>query len=312
MEDYASWNRETSDGIKFKLVEGYPKLSTGEDGTTATERYYLRSEDALDFVLEAIPPPVVTSGGFILLPPRRRMPGTSFLVTKQITLEPLGGLGLPGDYFGADSANPESYASLVVATISYSADIESDEDDRNEEDPETFLERSIDVGGEFLSLGASKTETADVDTGDDITEQTVKKDNPDPQMAVIKTIPTAELSYRWSYVLRPNWATIWRYLGTINTAQQSLFYDFPPECVLFQGITARQKWVWYGGTIRYKPWDIEFKFSARRIDEGGAFYGWNHVWSESEAKWIKVLRAGTLPLYESANHLLLFTARPAS
>jgi len=298
--DWSSWRRSTTGGIKYKLVEGYPRITHGEEGTDATEQYIMRSIDIPGFVAEAMPPPYVL-GGYVFLPPRRLMPGTVF-VTKTINIEPQSG-SLPADYFQVDSgATDGTYDYLARVTIDYTTNLESGQE-RDPNDPTTFLEHSMNVGGEFYDLppkGLHYDEDGDLDdppagyvagTGREII---VPDGSSVPTMKQV--LATIQHNLRWPFVLDPDWDTIFDCLGKVNDAAIDLFKQAAAETVLFQSISGSQKHVWNGASASTQPWQLDFKFSQRvNTVTGLGALTWNHSYlpiagkagADANHKWIK-------------------------
>lgn len=306
--------RSTAGGIPYKLVQGYPKISGDENGTTATEKYLIASSNVAAFYLESLPPPILFLN-FFVLPARRRMPGTGFLITKRVDFEPHSGQ-LPGDPFLVDPDKPASYDDLYAVTIQYETMQESDDDERDETDPRTFLEHSINAGGEFLSIPSNKTtvDPKDVENNAPTSDEdgnplpAAEEPNEDRNMPILWQVPTLEHNLRWDFVLSPPWERIFKMMGTVNSQAVDLFFDAPAETVMFMGVSGSQTYLWDGASARVQPWKLDFKFSQRHIEENGFKYGWNHVYSPKKGQWVKVRRANGLPLYQSENHLDLFKA----
>lgn len=345
---------ETLGGLKYKLMEGYPTFKVFEGGVSAVEQYLMRSSDLAGFIEESHPLPYVDEGR-VIIPGRRTMPGTTFLITKDLDVKPHTGQ-LPSDPLGVDSeAADGTYDPHILVTINYTTQKQSSDDgsnDRDELDPVTFLERSINVGGEFLSLGPQNTKTTDGGLGDDPGPEpedsgqqweqqagvpdtgysTVDTKSPsdtkataDPTVNFVKMIPTAELNYKWPFVVVPPWSRIFGYLGCVNGLVRDssgrihpeirrltnrLFYNLEPETVVFQGVSGTQKYLWNGASSGAQPWELDFKFSVKRVYEAGNVYGWNHIWVPKEQKWKKLVRelpgGSTTELYKQRNLLLLF------
>jgi hypothetical protein len=279
---------ETVGGIPYKLVEGYPKFTFSENKSKATEKYIVASNQLGAFYTESFPSPFVL-GGFIDLPPRRYMPGAPWMVTKEIQAEPHTG-DLPGDPLLTDTPAPAgTYDTEYMVTIMYEAKLESEDDQRDPRDPITFLERSISIGGEFISVPPQKTKHAEADVGQD-PQEGASEGTTEPQLPIVKTIPTGQLQYKWSYVLQPNWTDIWGYLGKVNNSKEEVFFDLEKECVMFLGVNGNQKFLWNGSSVRVQPWDLTFNFSVKRVEERKKVYGWNHVWIPKKQEWRKLLR----------------------
>jgi hypothetical protein len=302
--------RQTNGGIKYKLVEGFPKLSGDEDGTTATEEYLVPANQLGAFWAESLPVPVFFLN-FILLPARRRMPGAPFLITKSLSCEPHSGQK-PGDPFSFDPLAPNgTYDDLYRVTINYETMKESDDNERDENKPETFLEHSMSAGGEFLSIPPNKTSITDGDIDTVTSPSGGDEDNEDQQMPIVMSIPTIEHSFKWKFVLDPNWAEIYTQLGNINLKAIKFIPESKPETVMFTGVSGNQVYLWNGAALRVQPWSLTFKFSQRHIEEGGRTYGWNHVFSPKKGRWVYLFRAGDAdgahnPLYQRSDFLELF------
>jgi hypothetical protein len=332
-----NFRRETVGKIPYAIVEGYPKFSVdNEREATATEQYIIPADRFRDFVAESYPPPWARQGK-IIKPPRRIMPTDAgedkrLFLTKSVTAEPWDGT-LPGDPLGADKNAPAgTYDDVYRVTIEYSTGRDEDGDGKDDEES-TFLEHTVNTGGEFLNFSPRKTKKAEVSPGEQppltVLGPAVQHhpddglpgqpgplhENPNQvgSQQVIKTFPTIEHSLRWSYCLIPPWPLIVYNMGRVNFLPVFRFFPtFPAEreTVLFLGVSAHQKFIWDGASARVQPWDIEFRFSQRRIAEliktgGGqiveAIYGWNHVWDPDLQNWVKVYRGSgdeKRPLYE--------------
>jgi hypothetical protein len=315
---------QTDGGLNYTLLEGYPTFDFDEDKASAKEAYLMKATDMAAFVQEAQPLPYVKDG-VIFIPGRRRMPGTNFMITKKISVKPHTGM-LPSDPLAQDTDAPaDTYDPEMVVTIDYETAKDGGDDggnDRDPTDPITFLERSIEVGGEFLTLGPQNTETSKEDLGEQQQQQqqqpnTDLKATADPNLAIVKLIPTAELSYKWSFVIRPPWGTIFDYLGSVNSANGgAVFYNMEPETVVYQGISASQKFLWNGSNISAQPWEVTYKFSVKRVAEGGKVFGWNHIWVPKSQSWEKLWRrvagGGRLALYKGNNLSNLFVSGTAA
>lgn len=305
--DITQANLATTGGIRYKLLNGYPTFDVSDDGTKSVEEIAIRSVDFAGFVVESMPPPIFFLN-FVVLPPRRRMPGTTFMVTKSISAAPFAG-SMPGDPLNAHG-NGASYDDWYRLTINYETMQESDDRKREPNRPETFLEHSLSAGGEFLSIPPNRTEIqeGDVDTETSIGEIEA---NQDQQMPIVKVIPTIEHNFKWKYVLEPNWAEIYKMLGTVNDRALAWIPESKKDTVMFTGVSGNQVYTWDGAQARVQPWSLDFKFSQKHIQEDEAVYGWNHAFSPKKGKWVKLFRADAQPLYQRRDFRPMFrTARP--
>lgn len=299
----STFRLQTAGGIPYKLMEGYPKINVTDEKTTGTEKYLINASNVSSFVLESLPPPVIL-GNFYFRAPRRRMPGAGFLNTATLSFEPHTG-EKPGDPFYTDlglssDAHDETYDPLYMVTIQYETGKDAEDDERDEDDPETFLEHSVSGGGEFLSIPSQNTKVAEGDVETSVS-QSDQVNNSDRQMPMLKTIPTIEHTLKWEYVINPNWDQIFLSLGHVNDRELSWLFNSPAETCLFMGVSGNQTYTWDGATTRIQPWTLDFKFSQRYISEvvtGDAgqvaeTYGWNHAYSPRLGKWVYVYRAST-------------------
>jgi hypothetical protein len=308
-------NFATDGGIRYALMEGYPTI-TGEDlmRTSAVEKYLMQSGDAAAFYRESFPPPELT-GGYVDLPPRRRMPGSNFLITKRLNFEPFPKERTTRFFAGAPVGTPDPHSNLCLVTIDYETMLESDANPRQANRPETFLERSMSAGGEFLMINPKKIDIADVPVGQSAAQSSNKEANEDFLMPVPKSVVTAEWSCKWTYAISPDWAEIFAQLGTVNQTEFDFLEGASRETVMFAGVSGSQRYFWGGGddpsstTDDWESlWELEFKFSQRQINGAtGLVAGWNHVWSPKKQKFIKPLLNGE-ELYSQSNFLDLFKA----
>ncbi len=295
----------TNGGIFYNLMEGHPTFNLADDGsTTAVEKYVMLGTDLQAFYLESIPPPVIIAG-FISRPPKRACPGAIWMFTKTISATPLNAdvVGDPFSFYGF--SNLQRHA-LYVVTINYDT---VKPEDRDEEDPKTFLEHSVTVGGEYLSLPAQKTglQKGDLDVDPDPEPD---PDNPDGdtkaneniQMPITKTMPHLNHHLKWKFVVKPNWDAIQEKLGTVNQADivdELIFegFNIRRETLMFMGVSGSQRYLWDGeeGTIEH--WDLDFTFSQRYINEDGKQYGWNHVYAPDSGEFERVFTNNGEPLH---------------
>ena len=312
---YDSMRLTTNGGIRYALMNGFPILSGSQDAMRATEKYLMRGRDVNAFMEESIPAPYVLFP-YVIHPPRRRYPGTSVLITQDVTFEPHS-KDLPGDplliddlWYTDRTLHGETYSEFYEVTINYSTEtIESTQGEDGKPDetkPETFLERSMNAGGEILGLDPTHTK---VDEGVGFVE------NSDVVMRVAKVIPTIEWSMRWKYALRPNWEFIFETMGKVNDDDLDIFEGTAEqETVLFMGVSGQQQYIWNGLTQIASPWSLDFKFSQRFIREGLETKGWNHAFHHQKG-WLPLRRASegandAVPLYDDADFLKLFQAAP--
>lgn len=325
--DISNARLATNAGIKYKLMEGYPKIGVTDEEITATEQYLIQMANVDAFILEAMPPPTIL-GNLILRSPRRRMPGASFLVTQSLQIEPHSGL-TPGDPWGADPNAPaNTYDDLARVTIEYtSAAAEGeDEEDPGGGDPETFLEHSFTSGAEFLTVSPRKVKLPeqDIELNDNQLGPTDPAildapENKEPALAFIQTLPVIEHNLRWKLVLRPWWQQIFNTLGKVNDKRLKLFFNSPQQTVMFSGLSGNRTYTIGAGRVRVSAWSLDFKFAQKWLQKGPLSallsIGWNHVYVPGDGglpgAWkLAVLDdEGTLP-HLPADLLKLFQADP--
>ncbi len=315
----ADARRATAGGIKYKLISG-PKLSGDAEGLTATEQYLIRTVDVDNFFAESFPSPIIMNSQLVF-PAKRRMPGSGLLVTKSIDFDPHAGT-IPGDPFATDTGAPaKTYDDLYVATIKYETMQESEDNEPDPLKPETFLEHTVDVGGEFLHWSPKKTKIKDP-TAATGTSAATPVTNTDQQLSAVKVIPTIEHSLKWSRALRPPWLIIRQALGRINVARHPFFNNAPIGTVMFMGVSGSQKYLWDSlNGVRLSSWTLDFKFSEKAVTENAEFFGiavepfyysWNHVFVPSKGKWMELQNVDGLPLHQSGDFLQLFQNEPVA
>lgn len=306
-------NSRTTSGIPYAVMAGFPRIF-GEDllTTKTVEKYIIRSSDAAAFYTESFPAPVI-QGDFITLPFRRRMPGSGFFITKTVEFGPFRE-ERTWDPLGFDPENEEKHDEFCMVTINYETMLESDANPRDPEKPETFLDRQMNAGGEFLTINPKKTAVADVPIGTEATGSDGEP-NKDMLMPIIKAVPIQEWTMRWNFAVAPNWEKLIGQLGTVNDDEYVFLENAEVETVLYTGVSAAQTHSWTGrkdeeaeeSTVT--TWNLDLKFSQRRIEEADEVFGWNHVWSPDKQKFIKPL-LGDRQLYRESLFLDLFTADP--
>lgn len=272
--NWSTCRRHTAGGLPFKLVSG-PEIQHGEDGSTATETYLMPAANIAAFMYESLPPPYVF-GFYIILPDRRRMPGCPWFVTQSMSCRPQSDQ-LPGDPFNVDSAaDPYPYDPDYLVQIQYKVTKEADTQ-RNQQQPETFLEHSLQAGGEFYSIGKDRLRYSEDgnEVGGTLAGQAISEENmPGAHLSVA----TLEHTLKWPFALAPDWATFFSCLGKVNSAASVLFNNAPVETVLFSSISGQQKYVWNGASASVQPWTLDFKFSQRVMKDGATDITWNHVY----------------------------------
>lgn len=338
---YDNYILYTSGGIKYRLMEGYPKVTAERNDLKLTERYLIHTTDLLAFIKETFPPVTVDANGRLRRPNSRTYPGDATLFTKSLSAEPHTG-ELPSDPWRIHTGAPDNTFDFdTVVTIEYGTDVTDDQSD------ETLFEHSINVGGEFFTLPPQKLETSDIDAIEiELPTQGTPDYTPnkDLKLPISKVIPTIEHSFRYRFVKDPNWALYQEMLGCVNQNKHyNPDWDLPDgykplvgiptayrETVMFMGVSGTQRVVWEDNAVVTKPWDLDFKFSQKhhtgpppfwRVaafgdDAEPSIYGWNHVYIPARQKWCYLRTQEGNPIHRLADLNLIFnslsTTEPAN
>ena len=338
-------NKAFPKGIPYAILEGSPKISGSYDGTKGSEEYLIDSDNLRYLLWEFFPLPLVDKDGIVTIgrfapryypAPDPTFVDLGFMYATSWSAEPFIG-ELPGDPLLKDSDDPltttlaegddeltdaienqaVNYGQLTKVTINYEAqtlgvwtkgrDLPVAEM-YDPECPETFCERKLSTGGEFLSINPAKTKATKGALGDN---EGAQEANADKQQPIVKVIPSVDISVRWTFNPDPDWVTLIDTLGKVNDRAAAVFFDMPAETILFMGFEARPKFVWFGDEPEIQPsptavskranrtrlWDIDYKFAGRRVvDANGKAFGWNHVWSPNAQTFVRV-KLGENDLY---------------
>lgn len=316
----AANSRRTIGAVPVKLKEGYPtgKFDANRSGS-ATEVYLIdpRNLDAL--LAEIMPEPAIVDGE-VVLTPRFFMPGTTYFAMDSLSFNPQGP-GKPCDPFGADpNATAGTYDDIMEVQIDYK--INSDSEEQDPEDPQTFLERSRTNSVEFLTFQPnSKLKAGDAEDGEGA------EPFKNPKVPIIRQIPLTIWQMDWKRVIAPNFSILDGLAGTVNREAYPWLENAPAETVLFLGAAAKQEYQFApNGRTIIKPWSLGLRFAVKYIidpvaavgDEGDFFAedvkGWNHVYNPDTQKFQRLFRfqagGAPRPLYQKSDFNLMF--RPAS
>lgn len=283
MEAYSEWRRRTAGGIRYKLIEG-PRFEIDLDNPPrAFEKYIIRAQDLDDFYVESFTPTNPYT--------RRMMPGSDTYFTEKLTYTPLHDNQKPADPLAVDPTAPDgTYEKFYVADIEYKGGI----DRSSTTDPEVFLERSVSMGIDLITVDSTKTDTGSGEAG---AEPADVDENHDDTAPYTKACPVIDMTASWKFVINPNWARFASYIGCVNKAAHALFLNSEPDTVLFSGVSGRQLFLYKAGAWTVQPWSLDFQFSIKRITEVGKVYGWNHIWSKEKQAWRFLLRNTSELLY---------------
>lgn len=313
-------------GIYHKVVDPGVTLSGGAEKLTATLPMVIRAEDFYDFLDELWPQPLITAD-LVTIQPRAYLKNSPWLRAQSFTTGVLQ-QGLPVDPTGGDPNAPDgTYATLMPITVVFETMQETEEEEPDEGEPETFLDHSISAGAEILQIKPNAINVSNEPAGNEGSQnQPYKPPGPDQSgtgapndarpndnriLGIYKVIPTIEHSLKWKFALNPAWSKIYRRLGTVNQNRITLFNNACPETVLFTGISGQRSYRYFRRRANITPWSLDFKFAQRCIFEGegnATIYGWNHVYDPAPGKgWVRLTRVdNNQPLYEASDFRLLF------
>jgi hypothetical protein len=315
MEAYGSWRQSTDGGIKYRKVEGPTITSEDLEHATAHERYIIRAADLDAFHLESFPLPVAYLGMF-LLPDRRRMPGSTVFATRRLKFspafmpiaDPLGAdTSAPALTYNLDAGDTDATAGYVHVDIDYEVSRRSF--NANPADPETFMERSLQAGLQVQAYPSHRTQVADGVAGATI-QPADWEENTDAGMLIQHQAPLVTIRCRWPYALSPDWPLLIASLGKVNSVARPLLLNYEPDTVLFDGLSASQRFLWAGASTYAQPWQLDMSFTAKRIIAGNRVFGWNQMYQNQKRRWVFVRIAnqdGATYLYPRMDFYTLFT-----
>lgn len=349
--------KNTKGGVKYALKSG-PTYDVTRDAIKATETIIIRSRDLKAFHSEAMPPPFFI---FLLsrVLPYRRLPGAPWMILESFTSKPHNP-DLPGDPFEGhkdesinidpddptfsvdefDNRDPPGnpgerghpYSEFYELVLTYTSQLEANDNQQDPDDPETFLEVQKQGGGQFLSIPPTNTSTNSLSVdkfdspGEAPSGSTLAlpdKTNQDQQQGIAIPVPTIEYTLTWPLVINPPFTLMDLALGKVNGTFMPLFDNSPLETVLFMGYNAKRKFIWDGATGRAQPWEIQYKFSKRAvnrssrtpagddIDPVSRAFGWNHQYSPTDGEWVRIILANGRSIHDKTNFNLLFRTTPA-
>lgn len=312
----SEWRLETNGGIKYRLVERSGTFT--EEDATGQEKVIIKAERLGQFVQESLPAPFQQIGTLIY-PGPRAMPGTPLACTRISWQSHVD--GKPVDPFLQDTAATDgTYEGDLLLTIDYSTSPLNDltgEDGSDPTDPRTWLDISANASGEFLTTpvrGDALWEVIDFLNS----EETAVKETQIPHLI---TATEVEWTVKWSQIPYTFMNTILMErlrskLGKVNQAAMPLFFDAPPETILFLGYAMAQQYTWRTGLGGQPPMSLEMKFLEKNfqwVDDNNGEpiqVTHNHYWRPGWG-WRRLLVDGTNPTYVSANLTNIFAAQQA-
>lgn len=318
LTDVSTWRLSTPGGIKYRLKEGKPTGSIGEQ-VELEEVYIIQASDYMAFVAESFPSSEWVDGTWIFQS-GRSCPGFNGALTRTVSFASLDPTK-PCDPQGNDPDAPEgTYCQFLELTISYATKSEDagsgGSGDPN--NPETYLEVSADASASFFAIKADGTDAEfqyNVDYNvmdDDGTANPIAIGEWGPAIDV--DLPTSKVeaatewnvrfpNFQWRYL--PNLMTIARpMLGSINSATMTLFGNAPAGTILFTGISVRKTWQVQqsSGSDHSLTMmaQVDMKFSEKAVTNAGssAILGHNYFY-RPETNTYDLLHIKGAPVYKS-------------
>lgn len=311
--DSSNWRLSTG-GIKYKLVNGFPKGSISEEsGGQIEEQYIIRGVDLFAFLNLSFPLGVDLDESTYRVSPNRKYPGASAFATSQVSFEPLND-SLPCDPYLIDPRAPlGTYDQDLRISITYTTG--KQEEDTN--DATTLLEISAESSAEFLTIpvrakakwkdGMSEGQQAAYAAahGGEMDGEEVQ----DPLSNVTKLIPETQWTVRWPRVNRqfiPTLVAAMRNrMGHVNNAVMPLFHNAPKETVMFMGYSYNEQYTWRVG-LENTPVAVNMLFMERHIKQDGKVIGHNHFIQDETGKFTKLWLPNKKPVYAGTNLNNLF------
>ena len=296
--DPSNWRLETAGGIKYKLLEGFPRGSFDPEAAKIQEQYIIQASDLQAFVEETFSSMFLWSDNVIFWEPTRPMPGLPLLRTATLDFEPFEG-SKPGDPFGSDAGAPSAtYDQFTKVTVNYETSKDREPDPN---DPTTFLEVSANAGGEYLMIQVQGEAHWGGAGGDPVQG---------PNIPVTKTIPETEWTVRWPRV--PNAllpaliAQMRASMGLVNSGVMPLLRGAVAETVLFMGYSLRETFSWRNTDVESPPVEVEMMFKEKHVVQDGEVLGHNHVHRDDKGEFQKLFLPNNEPAYASTNLNAMF------
>lgn len=288
--DPSLWRLRTSTGIPYKTVDR--NGSFGEEDSTATETYIIEAKNLLDFVIEGFPLPYVF-GGTIFYPRRSFMPGFAPLSTKTIAWK--GHVdGLPCDPFGSDPDAPDkTYQEFLEVQVTYGTTPQNDQE-RDPNDPLTFLEVSATASGEFLvstvrgGAGSAmwKVLTEEEGFNPDTEHKEIDVGQPINQVMIQWSLHWSQIPYAWfNSTLMPR---LREAMGKVNEEPMSLFNGAPAETIMFLGFSMANQYTWRDGHTGVSPISLDLGFLEKNF--------------KVDDKWVEIVPGPVMAPDEEVDH----------
>jgi hypothetical protein len=234
------------------------------------------------------------------------------------------------DPFGTDPGAPDNtYEEHCAVTLNYET---QPNEDKDPEDPETFLDYSMTASVELLVFQSGKvdlvkggaaydgvpgydTSLPPSDPANQAAMAAVEKEKPkDPANPWVMVQPIQEFNLAWKRVLAPNWDNIFGAIGKLNEKRYTWLFNRPIGTIMFMGCSGRQEYAFRGGAVIIKPWQLDLKFAMRYLkdENDNTIYGWNYVYNPATNMFQQLLRRlpenKTRPLYDYTDFDKMFQA----
>jgi len=317
MQDPSEWKLTSPGGIRHKLIRQWGRF--GREDATWNMEICIQSHDLKQFIEECFPVPIVV--GSLVFYPRRFYPaGLPALECKDVTIEGFTS-GRPIDPFAigmglyADEEYVKTFEPYLRVTIAFGPSPTNDQQ-RDPDNPFTFLEISASESGEFLTHEVNQDDVIWKDK-DSNTEQ---PDDKDTNLNQTVTATEVEWMCKWPQIpfaffydeLKPR---LHEAMGKVNNSPMPLFGDAPAETILFLGYQMGHEYTWRDGYTGTSPVQVTLRFveknfmgQQKNIDTEvwqSVQVTHNHIWRPNHG-WQRLLVSGN-PNYGQCDLMTIFT-----
>ena len=278
-------------GIKYRLMNGYPKGSIDEETGQIEEKYIIHSSDLVKFLGLSFPLGIDLDEETYIISPNRRFPGAPAFATTTVSFEPFED-SLPADPYNIDPDAPDAtYGKFMFVTISYVTG-KQQEDENN---AITLLEVSADSTAEFLTVPVRGKST-----WGDSSSPSKREEVKGALTNVTKLIPETQWDVTWPQVQRSFLPTIIGALrnriGQVNSKKMSMLHNAVKETVMLVGFSYREDFTWRDGLVN-TPATITMKFLEKHTKQGKVVIGHNHFIQDESGKFMKLWNPYGSPIY---------------
>jgi len=295
LTDAATWRLTTAGGIKYKLMNGYPRGSYDfeKNVAVAEEKIIILASTLASFIDECYSfPTIIYPAGIFMIRFPRLMPGTFNMVTKSLSWEGLDS-SMPVDPFSADSAAlANTYDNYVVVTIQYES-AKMGQQERDPHDPQTFLEVSKSTTREFVMLPSKGFWASD---GEVVKNINVPVTRLQPEKIWNVQWPTVDREFLEALEARSDTMT-----GKLNSVVMPLLYNAPAETVMYLGMDTSEVYQFVDGQILKPAAQVTMKFLQKSLQKDGKVLGHRHYFREETGEWDKLQLRGNKEIFETAD-----------